>query len=72
MGGTTDRAGVLAEWRAYPMLPIAAAFGYATSVIHIYGFGPYIAPVSAEFGWSRAMVTVCLLYTSALPTILRV
>ncbi|MET1755332.1 MFS transporter [Novosphingobium sp. RD2P27] len=57
MGGTTDRAGALAEWRAYPMLPIAAAFGYATSVIHIYGFGPYVVPVSEEFGWSRAMVT---------------
>lgn len=46
-----------AEWRAYPMLPIAAAFGYATSVIHIYGFGPYVVPVSTEFGWSRAMAT---------------
>ncbi|VWX46585.1 MFS transporter [Novosphingobium sp. 9U] len=46
-----------AEWRAYPMLPIAAAFGYATSVIHIYGFGPYVVPVSQAFGWSRAMAT---------------
>ena len=57
MGGTNDRAGALAEWRAYPMLPIAAAFGYATSVIHIYGFGPYVVPISTEFGWSRAMAT---------------
>ncbi|MEW9856084.1 MFS transporter [Novosphingobium sp. M1R2S20] len=57
MGGTGDRAGALTEWRAYPMLPIAAAFGYATSVIHIYGFGPYVVPVSTEFGWSRAMAT---------------
>ena len=45
------------EWRTYPMLPIAAAFGYATSVIHIYGFGPYVVPVSTEFGWSRSMAT---------------
>ncbi|CAN7367452.1 MFS transporter [Phenylobacterium sp. LjRoot225] len=39
------------------MLPIAAGLGYATSVIHIYGLGPYIQPVSAEFGWSRTQMT---------------
>jgi MFS family permease len=50
----------LAEWRQYPMLPIAAALGYATSVIHIYGLGPYIAPISHSFGWSRTQVTIGL------------
>jgi MFS family permease len=42
------------------MLPVAAGLGYATSVIHIYGLGPYIQPLSAEFGWSRTEVTVGL------------
>lgn len=46
-----------AEWRAYYSLPIAAALGYATSVIHIYGLGPYIEPISEEFGWSRTQTT---------------
>lgn len=42
------------------MLPVAAALGYATSVIHIYGLGPYIQPVSESFGWSRTQVTAGL------------
>ena len=50
----------LAEWRRYPMLPIAAALGYATSVIHVYGLGPYIEPIGREFGWSRTQTTAGL------------
>ena len=49
-----------AEWRRSFMLPIAAAIGYATRVIHIYGLGAYIEPVQHSFGWSRAQVTVGL------------
>lgn len=45
------------EWRSHAMLPVAAGLGYATSVIHIYGIGPYIAPVADTFGWSRTEVT---------------
>jgi MFS family permease len=45
------------EWRQYPMLPIAAMFGYSVSVIHIYGINPYIVPVTTEFGWSREEFT---------------
>ncbi|WP_380780901.1 MFS transporter [Sphingomonas sp. R86520] len=54
---TATATSARAEWRAHPMLPIAAALGYATSVIHIYGLGPYIAPISETFGWSRTQVT---------------
>lgn len=46
-----------AEWRRHWPLPIAAGLGYATSVIHIYGIGPYVVPVSEAFGWSRTEVT---------------
>lgn len=45
------------EWRRYGMLPVVAALGYATSVIHIYGLGPYIEPIQEAFGWSRAQAT---------------
>jgi len=45
------------EWRRYGMLPVAAALGYSTSVIHIYGLGPYIEPIQEAFGWSRAQAT---------------
>lgn len=45
------------EWRTHPLLPVAAGLGYATSVIHIYGIGPFYGPIAAEFGWSRTEVT---------------
>lgn len=53
-------SGALAEWRRYGILPIAAALGYATCVIHIYGLGVFIEPISKEFGWSRTATTVGL------------
>lgn len=46
-----------AEWRRFGMLPVVAALGYATSVIHIYGLGPYLEPIQETFGWSRAQAT---------------
>jgi MFS family permease len=52
--------GGASEWRSYPMLPIAAALGYSTSVIHIYGLGPYLEPLQQAFGWSRSQATVGL------------
>ncbi len=45
------------EWKRYGMLPVSAALGYATSVIHIYGLGPYIEPIQEAFGWSRTQAT---------------
>lgn len=50
-------SGARAEWRAHAMVPVAAGLGYATSVIHIYGIGPYFGPIAREFGWSRTEVT---------------
>ena len=48
------------EWRAGFKLPVAAALGYATSVIHIYGLGAYIRPISETFGWSVTQTTAGL------------
>ncbi len=45
------------EWRQFGLVPVAAGLGYATSVIHIYGIGPYIGPVAEAMGWSRTEVT---------------
>jgi MFS family permease len=50
------RTGAREEWRQAGLLPIAAGLGYATSVIHIYGLGPFIEPIQTEFGWSRSQV----------------
>lgn len=48
----------IVEWRSFWFLPIAAALGYSTSVIHIYSIGPFIDPLQHEFGWSRAQVSM--------------
>ncbi len=48
------------EWRSHFTLPFAAALGYATSSIHIYGLSPYYTPLEQAFGWSRAEVTIGL------------
>ncbi|HTU59605.1 MAG TPA: hypothetical protein VMF89_14240, partial [Polyangiales bacterium] len=58
MGSSRGGAGL--EWRSYFMLPVAAALGYSTSVIHIYGLGPYLEPLQSAFGWSRSQATVGL------------
>jgi MFS family permease len=51
MGVTKTAA---AEWRSYWFLPVAAGLGYATSVLHVYSLGPFIAALQEAFGWSRA------------------
>ena len=50
----------LDEWRRHPMLPVAAAMGYATGSMLISGLGPYIQPLAHEFGWSVTQVTIGL------------
>jgi MFS family permease len=69
---TSQRAEAAREWRSYPSLPIAAALGYATSVIHIYGLGPYIKPLSVEFGWSRAEVFAGLTIATIIQALLSI
>src|SRR5262245_32770632 len=46
------------EWRSYWTLPLAAALGYSTAVLHTYGIGPFITPLQQEFGWSRATISI--------------
>lgn len=45
------------EWKKFWFLPVAAALGYATAVIHIYSLGPFMQPLQQEFGWSRAQIS---------------
>ena len=45
------------EWKTSWTLPLAAGLGNTGSVIHIYTLGAFMAPLSAEFGWSRAEIS---------------
>lgn len=52
------------EWKRYGFLPLVAALGYATSVIHVYSIGPFIEPLQQAFGWSRAQISFGLTISS--------
>ena len=52
--------GAAAEWRGYWFLPLVAGLGYATSVLHVYSLGPFIAALHEAFGWSRAQASAGL------------
>jgi len=45
------------EWRRFWTLPVAAAVGYSTAVLHTYGLGSFIEPLEAEFGWARSSIS---------------
>lgn len=45
------------EWRKFWTLPVAAAVGYSTAVLHTYGLGPFIKPLEVEFGWARSSIS---------------
>jgi MFS family permease len=66
MGAAADKSG---EWRSFWFLPFTASLGYATSVIHVYSMGPFIAPLQEEFGWTRAQVMLGLSIASFISAI---
>lgn len=49
--------GAVKEWRNFGTLPVAAAIGYSTAVLHTYGIGAFVAPLQQEFGWARAQIS---------------
>ncbi len=57
MNTEISKSNALTEWRNFWYLPLAAALGYSSSVIHIYSIGPFIEPLQQAFGWSRAEIT---------------
>lgn len=53
-----------AEWRSGWPVVLASAGGVALSTTHIYSLGIVIAPLEAQFGWSRAQISAGLLIGS--------
>lgn len=56
MDGTAVKPSALQEWRRSWTVVLAGALGFALSSVTIYSLGPFIAPLEAEFGWSRAQI----------------
>jgi len=65
----TDAKNAMTEWRSFWFLPLAAALGYSSSVIHIYSIGPFIEPLQQAFGWSRAQITLGITVASIVAAI---
>ncbi len=63
--GKGASAGAGAEWRRYWPLPVVGALGMASSGLTTHAMGPFMVPLQAEFGWTRAEIssglTVCSL-----------
>jgi MFS family permease len=55
-----DKPSAAMEWRRYWPLPVAAAVGYSMLGLQTYAIGPFVVPLEAEFGWSRAEVMIGL------------
>lgn len=62
--GSASGAG--AEWAQNWPVVLAGSAGVALSTIHIYSLGVLIAPLEAEFGWSRAQISSGLTIGSVL------
>ncbi|MCB2062544.1 MAG: MFS transporter [Novosphingobium sp.] len=51
-----ETASAAQEWRRSWTVVLAGALGFALSSVTTYSLGPFIAPLEAEFGWSRAEI----------------
>ncbi|MCB2049184.1 MAG: MFS transporter [Novosphingobium sp.] len=56
MNTSVGNSGAAQEWRRSWTVVLAGALGFALSSVTIYSLGPFIAPLEAEFGWSRAQI----------------
>ncbi|MFT6155596.1 MAG: MFS family permease [Neolewinella sp.] len=59
----------ISEWRKAWFVPLTAALGYATATMYVYSIGPFIEPIQAEFGWSRAQVSSGITIAASLSAI---
>lgn len=52
--------GARSEWKAGWPVVMASMFGFAIPATYVYSVGALIAPLQAEYGWSRAQITAGL------------
>jgi MFS family permease len=56
MDASAAKSGAAQEWRRSWTVVLAGGLGFALSSVTTYSLGPFIAPLEAEFGWSRAQI----------------
>ena len=65
-----EESSAAAEWRNYWPLPLVAGLGYSVMALQTYAIGPFVAPLEAEFGWSRAEVMMGLSLSNGIGALL--
>lgn len=55
-----------AEWKRNWGVVLSGAFGIALASLTVYSIGAFIAPIEAEFGWSRGEITLGMTFVSVL------
>ena len=63
-------SGAVAEWRSFWALPIAAAVGNSTTVIHTYSLSAFMQPLEESFGWSRAQISMGMPFSAAVSALM--
>lgn len=58
------------EWRKYWFLPLVGGLGYSVMALQTYAIGVFVAPLEAEFGWSRAQVLMGLTISNGIGALL--
>ena len=52
------------EWREGWGAVVSAALGVGMAAVVAYGLGAFMAPLTAEFGWTRAQIALAISITS--------
>jgi len=58
------------EWRHFWFLPLVGGLGYSVMALQTYAIGVFVAPLEAEFGWSRAEVLMGLSISNGIGALL--
>jgi MFS family permease len=60
-----SESGALTEWRKNWKVVLSAGCGMSLVTMPTFGLGTFLAPLEAEFGWSRAQITSVLVIIAA-------
>jgi MFS family permease len=57
------------EWRIYWTLPLVAAIGNSTTVVHTYSMSAFMEPLEQAFGWTRAEISLGMPFASVVTVV---
>ncbi|MDG2002857.1 MAG: MFS transporter [Novosphingobium sp.] len=64
------QTGATMEWRKFWTLPIAAALGNSSTVLHVYSMSAFMQPLEETFGWTRAQISLGMPFASTVSSLM--